>query len=74
MAHSPASASGDQPPAEAGLTAQDLTARLKTKGELTAEEIVMLARFDDRRRSRRVLGRPLRRWLRLLGRRPRPRA
>jgi hypothetical protein len=47
MTHSPASVSGDQPPAEAGLTAQALTARLKTKGELTAEEIVMLARLDD---------------------------
>jgi hypothetical protein len=47
MTHSPASASGDPPPAEAGLTAQDLTARLKAEGELTADEIIALARLDD---------------------------
>ena len=47
MPHSPASASGDQPPAELGLTAQDLAARLTAEGELTAEEIAALARLDD---------------------------
>ena len=52
MPHSPASASGDQPPAEVGLTAQDLTAqdliaRLTAEGELTAEDIAALARLDD---------------------------
>ncbi len=47
MPHSPASASGDQPPAELGLTAQDLAARLTAEGELTAEEIAGLARLDD---------------------------
>jgi hypothetical protein len=36
MPHSPASASGDQPPAELGLTADDLAARLTAEGELTA--------------------------------------
>ena len=46
MIHSSASASGDKPPAEAGLTAQDLTARLAADGELTAEEIAALARLD----------------------------
>jgi hypothetical protein len=47
MPHSPASASGDQPPAELGLTAQDLAARLTAEGELTAEELAGLARLDD---------------------------
>jgi hypothetical protein len=57
MPHSPASASGDQPPAELrltelgptelGLTAQDLAARLTAEGELTAEELAALARLDD---------------------------
>jgi hypothetical protein len=47
MTHSPASANGDKPPAEVGLTAQDLTARLAADGELTAEEIAALARLDD---------------------------
>jgi hypothetical protein len=57
MAHSPASASGDQPPAGPGLTAprptagdltaEDLTARLAADGELTAEDIAALARLDD---------------------------
>lgn len=46
MPHSPASASGDQPPAELGLTAQDLAARLTAEGELTAEELAALARLD----------------------------
>src|SRR6202451_4830031 len=45
--HSPASASADQPPAELGLTAQDLAARLTAEGELTAEELAGLARLDD---------------------------
>ena len=58
MIHSPASASGDQPPAGPGLTARDpaagdltagdLTARLAADGELTAEDIAALARLDDR--------------------------
>src|ERR1700689_5749931 len=57
MTHSPASASGDQPPAGPGLTAPDptagdltagdLTARLAADGELTAEDIAALARLDD---------------------------
>ena len=47
MPHSPASASGDQPPAELGLTAQDLAARLTAEGELTAEDLAALARLDD---------------------------
>jgi hypothetical protein len=47
MPHSPASASGDQPPAELGLTADDLAARLTAEGELTAEELAALARLDD---------------------------
>ena len=57
MIHSPASASGDQPPAGPGLTAPDpaagdltagnLTARLAADGELTAEDIAALARLDD---------------------------
>ena len=57
MIHSPASASGDQPPAGPGLTARDpaagdltagnLTARLAADGELTAEDIAALARLDD---------------------------
>jgi hypothetical protein len=57
MTHSPASASGDQPPAGPGLTApdptagdltaRDLTARLAADGELTAEDIAALARLDD---------------------------
>jgi hypothetical protein len=47
MPHSPASASGDQPPAELGLTALDLAARLTAEGELTAEELAALARLDD---------------------------
>src|SRR5580700_4354808 len=52
MPHSPASASGDQPPAEVGraaqdLNAQDLIARLTAEGELTAEDIAALARLDD---------------------------
>jgi hypothetical protein len=47
MPHSPASASGDQPPAELGLTAQDLAARLTAEDELTAEELAGLARLDD---------------------------
>jgi hypothetical protein len=47
MSHSPASASGDQPPAKVGLTAQDLIARLTAEGELTAEELAALARLDD---------------------------
>jgi putative resolvase len=47
MTQSPVSASGDQPPADTGLTAQDLAARLKATGELTAEEIATLARLDD---------------------------
>ena len=47
MTQSPASASGDQPPAEVGLTAQDLAARLRAPGELTAEEIAALTRLDD---------------------------
>ena len=47
MTQSPASASGDQPPAGTGLTAPDLAARLKGAGELTAEEIAALARMDD---------------------------
>ena len=46
MPHSPASASGDQPPAELGLTAQDLAARLTAEGELTAEDLAALARLD----------------------------
>ena len=74
MPHSPASASGDQPPAELGLTAQDLAARLTAEGELTAEDLAALARLDDapcagegplgRRRPRP------RRWRQPLGRRP----
>jgi hypothetical protein len=52
MAPSPASASGDQPPAAPGLTvpdltADDLTARLAADGELAAEDIAALARLDD---------------------------
>ena len=57
MSHSPASASGDQPPAGPGLTAPDptagdltaadLAARLAADGELTAEDIAALARLDD---------------------------
>ncbi len=52
MPHSPASASGDQPPAELGLaelglTAEHLAARLTAEGELTAEELAALARLDD---------------------------
>jgi hypothetical protein len=62
MSHSPASASGDQPPAGPGLSAQnlsaqnltaeglgarELTARLAADGELTAEDIAALARLDD---------------------------
>jgi hypothetical protein len=47
MTQSPAGASGDQPPAGTGLTAQDLAARLEAGGELTAEDIAALARFDD---------------------------
>jgi hypothetical protein len=57
MAPSPASASGDQPPARTGLTAgdaasreltvQDLAARLDAPGELTAEDIAALTRLDD---------------------------
>src|SRR5580704_6496245 len=57
MTHSPASASGDQPPAGPGLTApeptagdltaEDVTARLAADGELTAEDIAALARLDD---------------------------
>ena len=57
MTHSPASASGDQPPAGPGLTAPDptagdltagdLAARLAADGELTAEDIAALARLDD---------------------------
>jgi hypothetical protein len=52
MAHSSASASGDEPLAEVGLTAQDLavkdlTGRLDAAGELTAEDITALARLDD---------------------------
>ena len=47
MTHSPASASGDQPPAGTGLTARDLTARMAADGELTAEDIAGLARLDD---------------------------
>src|SRR6202050_208120 len=47
MPHNSASASGDQPPAELGLTAQDLAARLTAEGELTAEELAGLARLDD---------------------------
>jgi hypothetical protein len=57
MTRSPASASGDQPPADPGLTAHDptlgdlaaenLTARLAADGELTAEDIAALARLDD---------------------------
>jgi hypothetical protein len=47
MPHSPASASGDQPPAELGLTAQDLAVKLTAEGELTAEDIAALARLDD---------------------------
>jgi hypothetical protein len=51
MSHSPASASGDQPPADAGLTAQNLAARLAADGDLTAEEIAALARLDDAPRA-----------------------
>jgi hypothetical protein len=57
MSHSPASASGDQPPAGPGLTPPDptagdltagnLTARLAADGELSAEDIAALARLDD---------------------------
>jgi hypothetical protein len=47
MTHSPASASGDQPPAGTGLTARDLTARMAVGGELAAEDIAALARLDD---------------------------
>src|ERR1700691_1412314 len=57
MTHSPASASGDQPPAGPGLTAPDptagtltagdLTSGLAADGELTAEDIAALARLDD---------------------------
>jgi hypothetical protein len=57
MTRSPASASGEQPPADPGLTAHDptlgdlaaenLTARLAADGELTAEDIAALARLDD---------------------------
>jgi hypothetical protein len=47
MPHSPASASGDQPPAESGLTAENLAARLTADGDLTAEDIAALARLDD---------------------------
>jgi hypothetical protein len=57
MTRSPASASGDQPPAGPGLTApdptagdltvRDLTARLAADGELTAEDIAALTRLDD---------------------------
>jgi Domain of unknown function (DUF222) len=47
MTQSPASDSGDQPPAGPGLTAEDLTARLETAGDLTAAEIAALARLDD---------------------------
>jgi hypothetical protein len=57
MTHSPASASGDQPPAGPGptapeptagdLTAEDVTARLAADGELTAEDIAALTRLDD---------------------------
>jgi len=48
MTDSPASASGDQPPAKAGMTVQDLIARLEADGELSAEDVVALARLDDR--------------------------
>ena len=48
MTDSPASASGDQPPAKAGMTVQDLIARLEADGELSAEDLVALARLDDR--------------------------
>ena len=48
MTDNPASASGDQPPAKVGLTVQELTARLEADGELSAEDIVALARLDDR--------------------------
>jgi Domain of unknown function (DUF222) len=47
MTHSPASASGDQPPAGTGLTAQNLAARLAADSDLTAEEVAALARLDD---------------------------
>ncbi len=47
MTHSPTSASGDQPRAGTGLTARDLTARLRAEGELTADDIAALARLDD---------------------------
>src|ERR1700683_1283637 len=57
MTHSPASASGDQPPAGTGLTAPDptagdltagdRTARLAADGELPAEDSAALARLDD---------------------------
>jgi hypothetical protein len=39
MLHSPASASGDQPPAGPGLTAQDLTAQDLTAQDLTAQDL-----------------------------------
>ena len=63
MAHSPASASGDEPLAEVGLTTKDLAARLaaddklalrdlaarlQADGDLTAEGIAALAQLDDR--------------------------
>jgi hypothetical protein len=62
MARSPASASGDEPLAEAGLTTQDLAsrlaaedepaarglaARLRADGDLTAEDIAALTRLDE---------------------------
>jgi hypothetical protein len=47
MTQSPAGASGDQPPAGPGLTAQGLIPRLEAADELTAEEIAALARMDD---------------------------
>ncbi len=51
MSHSPASASGDKPPASAWLTAQDLAARLAADGDLTADEIAALTRLDDAPRA-----------------------
>jgi len=51
MSHSPASASGDKPPALVELTAQDLAARLAADGDLTAEEVAALARLDDAPRA-----------------------
>jgi hypothetical protein len=62
MPHSPASASGDEPLAEVGLTtldlasrlaaedelaARDLAARLRADGDLTAEDIAALTRLDE---------------------------